>query len=122
MRFHSIEVADTEAGKVILLGLHYSPENLVNAKLIWGEDVEITVPQTQAQALPVDRPQRDPLFDKAVAAIRKEYEIGDSITPRKLIELPNMHMPYARASALLDQLEEAGVISGPEKGKARKVL
>jgi len=51
LKFHSIEIAEhpEDRTKVILMGVHYSLENLEKCKVIWGEEVEVYVPLSEGK-------------------------------------------------------------------------
>ena len=64
--------------------------------------------------------QRDPLFDKIVEFIKRQYVRGENITTEAV--RIHMHTTYGRASSLIDQLEQHGIISPKDGAKPRKVL
>ncbi|MFH1755635.1 MAG: DNA translocase FtsK, partial [Candidatus Latescibacterota bacterium] len=58
----------------------------------------------------------DPLFDEAREVILRYRQGSTSLLQRKL------HVGYARAARLLDQMEEAGIVGPPDSSKPREVL
>jgi len=65
----------------------------------------------------IDLPNgRDPLFDKAEWLAKGRT----TLNARRLAK--DLNITYARASALIDQLEEAGIITAAKRGKPRKVV
>ncbi|MEJ2720719.1 MAG: DNA translocase FtsK [bacterium] len=58
----------------------------------------------------------DPLFDDAKEIILRYHQGSTSLLQRKL------HIGYARAARVLDQLEQAGVVGPPDGSKPREVL
>lgn len=64
--------------------------------------------------------ERDPLFDEAVEFINKYGVSGMLLTTKRLQEHFEIH--YARSSALIDQLEAAGVITEKDKDGRRHVV
>jgi DNA segregation ATPase FtsK/SpoIIIE-like protein len=62
-------------------------------------------------------PERDPLFDKAVELLRLPGATK-SITTNVLRLM--LKTTYGRASALIDQLEAAGIISAPDEKTHRR--
>jgi DNA segregation ATPase FtsK/SpoIIIE-like protein len=89
------------------------------ADYIDGVDGWPTFPAQQpAVSAPTSEPvpEKDPLFDGAVYAVR---QVGKA-SPHILIK--HLSISYGRASLLIDQLEAAGVISPKDGAKPRKVL
>jgi DNA segregation ATPase FtsK/SpoIIIE-like protein len=60
--------------------------------------------------------ERDPLFDKAVEVIRTRKRVSTNLLQSAL------RIGHTKSALLIDQLEEAGIISAKEDGKPRKVL
>lgn len=79
---------------------------------------EIVEAQQGADVVRAETPQRDPLFDKAVEFV--EARKSKTVTAGSL--RLRFSLTYARSALLLDQLEEAGIISAKEAGKPRNVL
>ena len=70
----------------------------------------------QEEAVQMDKPQRDPLYNQAV-----DYIITcNAITPTMLSEY--FSIPIERAQALIDQLEADGVVGPYNGGAPRKIL
>jgi S-DNA-T family DNA segregation ATPase FtsK/SpoIIIE len=59
---------------------------------------------------------KDPLFDDARDIVLHYRQGSTSLLQRKL------HVGYARAARILDQLEEAGIVGPPDGSKPREVL
>ena len=59
---------------------------------------------------------QDSYFDDAIQVILRHKQGSTSLLQRKL------HVGYARAARLLDQLEDAGVVGPPDGSKPREVL
>ncbi len=59
---------------------------------------------------------KDPLFDEAREVILRYRQGSTSLLQRKL------HIGYARAARLLDQMELAGIVGPPDSSKPREVL
>jgi len=60
--------------------------------------------------------ERDVMYDQAVNVVMTTGNASTTFLQRKL------KIGYARAASLMDQLEEAGVVSPPDGSKARRVL
>lgn len=60
--------------------------------------------------------ERDVMYDQAVNVVVSTGNASTTFLQRKL------KIGYARAASLMDQLEEAGVVSPPDGSKARQVL
>jgi len=59
---------------------------------------------------------RDVMYDQAMNVVISTGNASTTFLQRKL------KIGYARAASLMDQLEEAGVVSPPDGSKARQVL
>ena len=64
----------------------------------------------------VDGEDRDAKFDEAVKAIQESGQASSSFLQRRL------KLGYARAARVIDQLEQAGIVSPPKNNKARDIL
>jgi S-DNA-T family DNA segregation ATPase FtsK/SpoIIIE len=60
--------------------------------------------------------EKDAYFDEARNVILRYKQGSTSLLQRKL------HVGYARAARLLDQLEDAGIVGPPDGSKPREVL
>jgi S-DNA-T family DNA segregation ATPase FtsK/SpoIIIE len=54
--------------------------------------------------------ESDPLFDEAVSLIRKEGRASVSMLQRRL------RIGYTRASRIVDQMEDKGIVGPPQGG------
>ncbi|NIM19484.1 MAG: cell division protein FtsK [Candidatus Latescibacteria bacterium] len=63
-----------------------------------------------------DEEDRDPLFEEAKEVILRYRQGSTSLLQRKL------HIGYARAARLLDQMEQVGIVGPPDSSKPREVL
>jgi S-DNA-T family DNA segregation ATPase FtsK/SpoIIIE len=100
----SLTSSESEADTRLALGI---PEPLIQAEL-WEQMAD---PKTGPLA-----PDRDELWDEALAVVREHRTASTSFLQRKL------RIGYSRAARLMDSLEEAGLI-GPAQGNApREVL
>ena len=84
----------------------------------WREQVP---PQERDEAPPWDTTiaarEQDPLLEEAIALVRQASAASTSFLQRR------MRIGYPRASRLIDQMEEMGIVGPPERGgRRRKVL
>jgi S-DNA-T family DNA segregation ATPase FtsK/SpoIIIE len=78
------------------------------------EESQLELYEPSAGALNED--DRDTFFDDARAVVLQYKQGSTSLLQRKL------HVGYARAARILDQLETAGIVGPPEGSKPREVL
>ncbi len=65
---------------------------------------------------PPPRPNRDPLYDKAIAVVRKKGE-GSASTLQRVLQIG-----YGRASRMIDMMEADGIVGPARAGHARELL
>jgi S-DNA-T family DNA segregation ATPase FtsK/SpoIIIE len=99
-------------------GCFVSDEEIQRLLDYWHEQ---TPPQEQGEAPPWDlavvAPEQDVLLEEAIALVRQTGAASASFLQRR------MRIGYPRASRLIDQMEEMGIIGPPETGgRRRKVL
>ena len=61
-------------------------------------------------------PADDPMFDEAVKCISEAGQASTSLLQRRL------HLGYARAGRLIDQMEQHGIVGPYEGSKPRQLL
>ncbi len=79
------------------------------------EVVKQPVPVSQSTVL-IDGEERDELFEEAKQLVIAADKGSASLLQRKL------HVGYARAARILDQLHAAGIVGPPRGSKARKII
>ncbi len=79
------------------------------------EVVKQPVPVTESTVL-IDGEERDELFDEAKQLVLAADKGSASLIQRKL------HVGYARAARILDQLHAAGIVGAPQGSKAREII
>jgi len=80
-----------------------------------GADTKLNEPEPEPTP-----PERDELFEQARHFVELHIAHNNPINAKKLAYL--MSISYGRASALIDQLEAAGVISPKDANGRRKVV
>jgi S-DNA-T family DNA segregation ATPase FtsK/SpoIIIE len=109
-RLQGCFVSDREIGRLVRFwkGLDL-PEEMATQELVqqalWPE------------LAPKEEPEEDKLLDEAIDLVKREAQASTTFLQRRL------RIGYVRASRLMDQLEERGVIGPPEaRGSSRKIL
>jgi S-DNA-T family DNA segregation ATPase FtsK/SpoIIIE len=103
LRLHGAWITEDELGKLVD---HWKQYEFEEAHLDFDE----------GGAGPVANGDKDAFFDDARDVILQYRQGSTSLLQRKL------HVGYARAARLLDQLEQAGIVGPPDGSKPREVL
>jgi S-DNA-T family DNA segregation ATPase FtsK/SpoIIIE len=110
VRLQGCFVSDREIGRLVRFwkGLELPEETRT------GELVQQALWPELAQA---EGPEEDDLLSEAVDLVRRERQASTTFLQRRL------KIGYVRASRLIDQLEERGIVGPPEgRGSPRKIL
>jgi len=101
-----------------LHGAYLSEEELERLIAHWKsyefEEPSLQLTETRDELQEDD--DTDPLFEEAKEIILRYRQGSTSLLQRKL------HIGYARAARLLDQMERAGIVGPPDSSKPREVL
>lgn len=113
-RIHGAFVADEEVHRVVEYLKQYGEPNYIDDILTAGVGPDDLF--SNAAGGSSNDGESDPLYDEAVAFVIKTQKASISSVQRQL------RIGYNRAARLIEQMEEAGVVSSPENNGSRTVL